>query len=552
MGDMVSLTIFVLGAALFPLLAVLYWRELRTRQDKVGEWWILAFSVAGSVAYLVNLGLEAEVLDAEPAGAVLRFVTSLMAGIVVGLAGGDWRGVAAAAAYGVAVSVMQPGEEWRAPGWIFAAFLGLRSAWVRLQGAHRAWAVSSCAAMALGAAMWLWHGSAWWGVLPDYAMLVLFGATLYYRERLVFFDVVLKQGALVAVSTPLLWLLSRQTGRELLWALPLVIAAPWMATWLGRAVDRLWLGRSYSIEEAERVFLDALQPAATEADLLRRAAASAEMIFRAPVQAQSEEGGACIDVGRRANGVPMMSGDLRLRQSMERTLSVVLENIRFRERQKRQEEQAQQLRLLASRAELKALRAQINPHFLFNALNSIAGLIQDRPEAAEETLEQLAQVFRYTLRNSDQEWVTLGEEIDFVSAYLQVEKARFGPRLEVTVEMDEEGRGVRAPAMCIQPLVENAVRHGASEQEGPGMVAVRVRRDGKHWRIEVVNDGPGFPEGFALQGGQNGHGLRNVHARIDGYYAGEAGLTWERCGGETVVTLRLPAGEEANARIDCG
>ena len=124
--------------------------------------------------------------------------------------------------------------------------------------------------------------------------------------------------------------------------------------------------------------------------------------------------------------------------------------------------------ILASRAELKALRAQINPHFLFNALNAIAGLIHTRPELAEETVEQLAEVFRYTLRKSEKEWVRLDEELEFVAAYLRVEEARFGERLRGGGVGGCRRRGDAVPAMSIQPLVENAIKHGTSTVEGPG------------------------------------------------------------------------------------
>src|SRR6185369_16453937 len=135
-----------------------------------------------------------------------------------------------------------------------------------------------------------------------------------------------------------------------------------------------------------------------------------------------EQNGAClgqVTLQARADSIPFLSDDRRLLQSLTRTLGVVLENVRFRERE-------QELRWLASRAELKALRAQINPHFLFNALNAIAGLIPGQPALADETVQQLSEVFRYTLRKSEKEWVALEEEVEFVSAYLQVEKARFG------------------------------------------------------------------------------------------------------------------------------
>ena len=148
-----------------------------------------------------------------------------------------------------------------------------------------------------------------------------------------------------------------------------------------------------------------------------------------------------------------LSDDHRLLQTLATTLSVVLQNVRFRARQ-------QEFADYASRAELRALRAQINPHFLFNALNAIAGWIRVRPDVADETISQLAEVFRYALNRSQQEWVRLGEELDFVRAYLAVEKARFGEKLELEVTVDAAVESVRIPAMTIQPLVENAIKYG--------------------------------------------------------------------------------------------
>ena len=132
--------------------------------------------------------------------------------------------------------------------------------------------------------------------------------------------------------------------------------------------------------------------------------------------------------------------------------------------------------LHASRSELKALRAQINPHFLFNALNSIAGLIHRDPAVADRTIEQLADVFRYALRGAESEWALLDDELDFVRAYLEVERARFGERLHVEVEIEEAARGARVPTMIVQTLVENAVKHGAASVRGPASVIVRARR----------------------------------------------------------------------------
>jgi two-component system, LytTR family, sensor kinase len=211
----------------------------------------------------------------------------------------------------------------------------------------------------------------------------------------------------------------------------------------------------------------------------------------------------------------------------------VLDNVRFRDRE-------QELRLLASRAELKALRAQINPHFLFNTLSVIAGLIHSQPELADETIEHLAQVFRYTLRTSDNEWASLAEEVDFVAAYLRIEQARFGERLNVQFEVDPAAAHIPIPAMSIQPLIENAIKHGLSAREGPGMVRLRARLDGEFLTVEVFDSGPGFPPGYSMEERGDSHGLRNVAQRLRGYYGDSARLFWESGGSGTRVVFTLP------------
>jgi two-component system sensor histidine kinase LytS len=235
-----------------------------------------------------------------------------------------------------------------------------------------------------------------------------------------------------------------------------------------------------------------------------------------------------------------MSDDRRLLQSLSGALGVVLENVRFRADRRRQEEREQQLRLLASRAELKALRAQINPHFLFNALSVISGLMQYQPELADETIERLAQVFRYTLRKSDNEWAPLGEEIDFVTAYLRIEQARFGDRLQVEFDVSPDAARILIPAMSIQPLIENAIKHGVSAREGCGAVGLRATLEDGRLSVEVSDNGPGFPPDFSLQQPGQSHGLRNVAERLRGYYGDAARLSWESGGNGTRVVLTFP------------
>src|SRR5262249_27328755 len=151
----------------------------------------------------------------------------------------------------------------------------------------------------------------------------------------------------------------------------------------------------------------------------------------------------------RSDDVPFLSEDADLLRVLAHSLGASLESQLHRDRHLVQRQREPELVLPAAQSELKALRAQINPHFLFNALNTIAALIPQKPDRAEQTVEQLAEVFRYAVRRSDREWVRLAEEIDFVRAYLEIERARFGERLRVRIEMDAAAESVRIPAMII-------------------------------------------------------------------------------------------------------
>jgi len=190
-------------------------------------------------------------------------------------------------------------------------------------------------------------------------------------------------------------------------------------------------------------------------------------------------------------------------------------------------------------------------------LNAIAGLIHVQPELADETIEQLAQVFRYTLSKSEKEWVRLDEEVEFVTSYLRVEQARFGRRLRVAIDVDPAAAAIPVPAMSIQPLVENAVKHGASVVESGGMVSLRASLKEQTLWVEVFDNGPGFPPEFSLGAplGENmpsGHGLRNVFERLRGYYGDAADLRWESGQDGTRVFLKIPhmpASEMAGSEI---
>ncbi len=174
-------------------------------------------------------------------------------------------------------------------------------------------------------------------------------------------------------------------------------------------------------------------------------------------------------MGPRLSEAPYFSEDVALLTSLADVFSHVLENLHLQERKLEQEQRTREMSLQASRSELKALRAQINPHFLFNALNSIAGLIHRDPAVADRTIEQLADVFRYALRGAESEWALLDDELDFVRAYLEVERARFGERLHVEVHLEENGAR-RAGADDDRP---DARRERRQARRGVGAGAAR-------------------------------------------------------------------------------
>jgi two-component sensor histidine kinase len=170
------------------------------------------------------------------------------------------------------------------------------------------------------------------------------------------------------------------------------------------------------------------------------------------------------------------------------------------------------MRAELAEAELRALRAQINPHFLFNTLNSIAALIRIDPAAAEATTTRLADVFRYTLRASDATHTRLGDELAFVREYLAIERTRFSDRLRVTEDIEPGLEDLAIPGLLLQPLVENAVRYAVSPRTEGGSIRIGARRDGDRLRLTVTDDGPGLSDRASASG--NGFGLHSVRERL--------------------------------------
>ena len=201
----------------------------------------------------------------------------------------------------------------------------------------------------------------------------------------------------------------------------------------------------------------------------------------------------------------------------------------------------QELVELAATAQLAALRAQINPHFLFNSLNSIAQLIRADPDRAEACVERLAEMFRYVLRYGEKDFVPLAEELEMARAYLDIERARFGDRLRVETHVDPPSLQHLIPNLILQPLVENAVRHGLSRKRGGGTVRIDARLADGCLELSVGDDGLGMPDTALARVYEHGIGLRNLRDRLARLY-GPAHLPeiTSAPGSGTRVRLRLP------------
>jgi signal transduction histidine kinase len=190
----------------------------------------------------------------------------------------------------------------------------------------------------------------------------------------------------------------------------------------------------------------------------------------------------------------------------------------------------------ADRAQVLVLQAQMNPHFLFNALNTVASLLATDAARAERTAVSLEGVLRKTLSRSSEPLTTLGEELAFVGEYLDIERERFGARLAVTFDVDPATTAMRVPTMSVQPLVENAIKYAVSEHIDGGHIRIAAGAAGGRLHVSVQDDGPGFPKGFV-----DGAGLGNLRQRLQSLYGVYGRLAVESLGAGARVTLSIPA-----------
>jgi signal transduction histidine kinase len=202
------------------------------------------------------------------------------------------------------------------------------------------------------------------------------------------------------------------------------------------------------------------------------------------------------------------------------------------ERRSRQREQE------LTRAQLEMLKGQLQPHFLFNTLNSISWLMRQDVEAADNMMACLSELLRTTLSVSGNQEVTLREELRILSLYLTIERARFQHRLTVQLLVEPDVLFCKVPCLILQPIVENAVRHGVARLDGPGLVEISARREGAELLLCILDNGPGIsPE----VGGREGIGVANTRERLEKYYGPAQSFRYNnRTVGGLKVEIRLP------------
>ncbi len=222
-------------------------------------------------------------------------------------------------------------------------------------------------------------------------------------------------------------------------------------------------------------------------------------------------------VGARAYGQGYLSEELSALRALAVQVSHALENIRLQESRRRQAIAEEELRKLAAQAELRALRAQIDPHFFFNALNSVASLINEDPQRAEELVEDLSDLFRYSFRKGG-EFISFGEELELAETYLKIEKVRLGDRLEFRKFISADAMMIQIPALSIQPIIENAVKHGLEPLSGGGVITLSAAIAGNHLSIHISDTGCGIAPSRLEEIFSSGVGLSNVNDRLRRLY----------------------------------
>jgi hypothetical protein len=347
---------------------------------------------------------------------------------------------------------------------------------------------------------------------------------------------------------------------------------PWLRRQIVRFVDQVLLGRSDFAELRATIARAALAEDRTE-DVLDAVAVSLRQALSARRVSWTESTAdtlgtrstvsACahvptvdhpsytLFVGELEAGRRLLSDDHALVEAVALIAGRRIDEIRLTSERFERRLREEEMRKLTAEAELRALRAQINPHFLFNALTTIGYLISAAPSRALDTLMRLTALLRGVLR-SDGEFTTLGREIALVEHYLDIERERFEERLRVAIDVPEALRSLRVPSLIVQPLVENAVKHGIAPAIHGGDVHLAAARiedpSGTRLRITVKNTGVP-PSGVSHEASSGSVGLLNVERRLSGHFGAAADLRLQRLGAWTVAEIDVPIVEDGNEAL---
>lgn len=370
-----------------------------------------------------------------------------------------------------------------------------------------------------------------WVLMQDYRFLLL-DAFLRFLANILLAAMFAWAGAVIAARTGWFDYRTLPPGRVVLYGAGVTLALVGFAE-LRHAVQRLLTRLIFRRGDAEAlVGRIRRMPVRSEEEFLESVRAEAAAFFEAGTgEAQSTAPALAFGLGRRAGGRPYLSEDLALLARLESIANEKLEQWR-----------EQHLRELLSQAELRALQARIHPHFLFNALNALYGSIPRSAAPARRAVLHLAEIFRYLLQGGEG-LIPLQRELEIVQAYLEIESLRLGERLRWTISVPAEAHSIRIPMLSLQPLVENAVRHGVAPCDHGGEVRVEVRLAEGVCRIEVRDSGSGPGSGDHSAG----VGLENVRRRLALHFGDAFRLDLRREDGWTVASFSVPAAQGAPA-----
>jgi two-component system LytT family sensor kinase len=598
-GVLVHLLGFLTGAALYATLFGVAARETRRTADRLPLLTAilgLVWNLSGLAAFAVRdfAGREPDPLIVAIACAALGFLPAVVVHSVLrsdsAVRTRHTAGFFIIAAYGVSMVAASmllwaarhgggSANGLRVLTWSYAILTVPVLVLTRKRPASRgAWSILALAVFAVSAL----HLSQQEGahepllveLLGHHASIPLIFAILYQDFRFALADLFLKRAlavfslvaiasaAYVGIEVPLL---SRHDIRSD----PVAIGVS-VITWVGIAllypllvraaawiVDRLVLKRvDYAAlhDEIDRTIQaceDVEDVLDTVIDRLRGPLAAADIFW------SEEEGGGAetailipttepphfrIVVGRLRDGRRLLSDDEGMLRGAALAAARRIDAIRLEHERSRQLLREQDMSRLATEAELRALRAQVNPHFLFNALNTVGYLIKTSPARAEVTLRKLTSLLRGVLRSAGSA-ATLGDELELVSAYLDIERERFEERLEIEIDVDRSLRGARMPTLLIQPLVENAIKHGIGPSRAGGRISVTAHRQDNVLILFVRNTGTPTNEPQIAAGRRGGVGLANLEARLRQHYGAAARLTLTCTAALTTATVILPVAE---------